>query len=291
MVSESARLQPTARELANRVITVLTPSYNRAYILPKLYESLCAQTKQGFEWLIVDDGSIDDTKTYAQQITAQNRLPIRYVYQQNGGKPSAINAGVKSSENEWIFIVDSDDILASDAIETIERSIELYDNDQISGLCFRRMYSSGKLIGENIAEDILRINPTTAGRLFNGDLAYIFKREAMNANLFPYIENEKFIPELYIWNKISDIGQILFFARKAIYITEYLPDGYTKNFKKNLRQNPKSFRIYYRDQFWREKKPINKIKMLIRYLQCNGYILRDRLNFFARKPCAYKPHT
>ena len=99
-------------------ITVFTPTYNRAYILPKLYESLKKQTCMNFEWLIIDDGSTDDTSEVVKTFKT-DKFPILYYYKKNGGKHTAMNYSHPYINGDLLFIVDSDDVLTNDAIETI----------------------------------------------------------------------------------------------------------------------------------------------------------------------------
>ena len=101
-------------------ITVFTPTYNRAYIIEELYRSLQRQTYSNFEWVVVDDGSTDNTQSIFKQWEKENNVfPIRYVYQENGGKCRAINRGLQLAEGELFFTVDSDDYLTDDALEKI----------------------------------------------------------------------------------------------------------------------------------------------------------------------------
>ena len=100
-------------------ITVFTPTYNRAHLLPRLYKSLCAQTCKDFEWVIVDDGSVDDTKSIIDGFINDNSITIRYFCQENGGKHRAINRGVKEAKGNLFFIADSDDTLPEKSIETV----------------------------------------------------------------------------------------------------------------------------------------------------------------------------
>ncbi|MGL4335245.1 MAG: glycosyltransferase family 2 protein, partial [Turicibacter sp.] len=104
------------------IVSILTPTYNRAYTLQRLYDSICQQSTKNdgnYEWIIVDDGSIDDTKQLIKKFIDENNISIKYLYQENAGKPSAINLGVDNSTATYIFIVDSDDMLTNDAIDTI----------------------------------------------------------------------------------------------------------------------------------------------------------------------------
>lgn len=252
------------------MITILTPTYNRAHTLPMLFESLESQNKE-FEWVIIDDGSNDMTQSLIESFQSKATFPIIYHYQTNGGKHTAINTGIVYAHGEWIFIVDSDDILSVDALECIQNTISDLPL-LVLGFAFRRMYSNGNIIGKIIeSQASLILTPTEAASLFEGDLAYIFRNEILKSNPFPIIQGETFVPELYLWNRISDLGPIMYIPNKAIYITEYLEDGYTKNFKRNLKRNPKGFALFYRDQFFRENLPLRKIKNALRYLQCFTY--------------------
>ncbi|HFK3157182.1 TPA: glycosyltransferase family 2 protein, partial [Citrobacter sedlakii] len=120
------------------MISVLTPTYNRAYTLTRLYTSLINQSAKSFEWVVIDDGSIDDTEKLIKEFQKQNLIRIFYFYQTNTGKSQAINAGVQLCEGSHILIVDSDDILTYDAISCVEDSLNQADKDlkKISGVAF-----------------------------------------------------------------------------------------------------------------------------------------------------------
>lgn len=260
------------------VITIVTPTYNRAKTLPRLYNSLCIQTVKCFEWVVVDDGSKDSTLELIESYQLKSPFPIKVVAKDNGGKHTALNEGVKSACGDWIFIVDSDDALPKDSIEVIYKEINLITDDFV-GLCFRKASLDGAILGKPIEllnpEEIL--TPTQAGHLYISDLAYVFRKNAMLKQLFPIINGEKFVPELYIWNKISDLGLIKFFGHKCIYLCEYLEDGYSHNFLQNLKKNPKGFALHYSAQIYRESKLVPKCKSFIRWFQCQWYILRSKL--------------
>ena len=256
------------------MITILTPTYNRVHTLERLYSSLCEQIDlECFEWLIIDDGSSDETFTLIEKFKNQNKIPIRYIFQENRGKHVALNNGIENAKYDWIFIVDSDDTLTIDAISTIKKDLILLESLNVVGFCYRRAYFDDSIIGKEVKtnETYLLMSPSEAGKLLVGDLAYIFKKEIMRKNLFPVIPNEKFVPELYIWNKIHNYGKIAFFITKSIYKCEYLEDGYTKNFKRNLKNNPIGFLIFYSSQIFYEKKIIGKIKCIIRSFECIYY--------------------
>ena len=239
------------------MISVLTPTYNRAYTLKRLYESLICQTTKSFEWVVVNDGSNDETESIIKEFQQQNIIKIIYYKQENKGKTQALNAGIQLCAGSDILIVDSDDLLTSDAIACIEASLtqEKIYNKKISGVAFRKAYLDETIIGtvfDDSVDSFCYLSATDAGHLFKGDLAYCFKKEMLQMFPFPYFYNEKFVPELYIWNKITDHALVKFHKKKAVYLCEYLEDGLSKNFKTQLLKNPKGFSIYYIDQFKRE---------------------------------------
>lgn len=255
------------------MITVLTPTYNRAHTLSRVYDSLCAQTAVDFEWLVVDDGSTDETHDLVRNMRAQACFEVVIVGQVNSGKHVAINTGSRMAQGEWILILDSDDALVPAAIATINEAITTIRNPDLVGICFRKAYFGGEIVGHiHVGAPRLFLHPTEAGELFGGDLAYVFRRASLRSHPFPIIIGETFFPELYVWNQIGDDGTIVFFADEAIYLCEYLPDGYSANFATNLKRNPKGFLTYYRAQMFRERTMVRKVKCFVRALQCAYFV-------------------
>jgi glycosyltransferase involved in cell wall biosynthesis len=260
------------------MITVLTPTYNRAHTLDRAYQSLVAQTAQDFEWLVVDDGSTDGTPALLRDLRARAPFPLRVVAQANGGKHVALNAGSDAAAGEWVLILDSDDALVPDALATIRGAIAARADPDVVGLCFRKAAFDGTIVGIAAPEaDPVFLSPTHAGQLFRGDLAYVFRAVSLRAHPFPVIAGEIFFPELYVWNRIGDDGRILCFPSRAIYLCEYLPDGYSANFAHNLRRNPRGFLVYYRAQIRRERSTVRRLKCLVRALQCVGFIAAKKV--------------
>jgi len=227
---------------------------------------------------VIDDGSTDDTQALLSDFEKSAPFVMRVIQQPNSGKHVAINVGVLAAKGEWIFIVDSDDALTSDAITTIKEKPSQFNSDNLVGISFRKAYFDGKIIGKKIiGPSVMKLTPTEASAIFKGDLAYVFKKDIMLKNPFPVIPGEKFVPELYIWNKIGDEGDIYFFVNKCIYLCEYLPDGYSRNFRTNLRRNPRGFLLFYASQITREATMINKVKCAIRVAQCYFHIIKGKL--------------
>ena len=226
------------------LLTVFTPTYNRAYTLPRLYESLVGQTCRDFEWLIVDDGSSDDTRSLVEGWIAEGKISIRYVYKENGGKPSAHNRGVAESFGELFFCVDSDDYLTCNAVEVIKGAWQSADEGNV-GMLLYRAYPNGNKItdisNENVTNFTLKQGYDCYGLI--GDTALVFRRDVISRFEFPTFAGEKFIPEGYVYDSIDKIGTLIV-VREPIYICEYLEDGYTANMKRVLYNNPEGYFAY-----------------------------------------------
>ena len=226
------------------LLTVCTPTYNRAHTLPRLYESLVRQTSQDFEWLVVDDGSTDNTRELVDGWVAEGRIRIRYVYKENGGKPSAHNLGVRMASGELFFCVDSDDYLTDDAVEVIRNNSEKLTHKN-AGMLLYRFFPSGeaitKLEDSKVQSFTLKDGYDKYG--LTGDTALVFKSEVIGKFEFPSFAGEKFIPEGYLYDKIDECGELTV-LREKVYVCEYLGDGYTANMKRVLYKNPQGYFAY-----------------------------------------------
>lgn len=229
------------------MVTIFTPTYNRAYILDKLYHSLCAQTLKHFEWLIVDDGSSDHTCDLVASWIEVAPFSIRYIRQDNGGKHRAINRGVQEARGEIFFIVDSDDHLHPEAISKIEVSYRTIEGQPgVAGVTFMRVYPDGKRIGGDttFTPQILRLTDFRCRLGIGGDLAETVYLSVMRKFPFPEVDGERFCPEAYLWHSIDRHYKMLY-VNDGIYIAEYLPDGLTAKIKKLLMANPISATLAY----------------------------------------------
>ena len=223
------------------IVTVLTPTFNRGGILNGLFQSLQKQTKKDFEWLLVDDGSIDNTKNVVEEMEKIAEFPMRYIYKENGGKHTALNVGIRQIASELTFIVDSDDTLVSDAIETILESHKKYGlQEKLCGYSFLRKFPDGKINGKSFEPDDkigtyieCRINADDT----QADKAEVFYTKCLKEYPFPEYKNEKFLGEDIVWIRMALKYQMVH-INKAIYVGNYLEDGLTKNRRKNNIRSP-----------------------------------------------------
>lgn len=268
-------------------LTVFTPTYNRGYIIEKLYHSLQRQSFLDFEWIVVDDGSTDNTETLFATITQEeNPFPIRYVKTENGGKHRAINTGVSMAAGELFFIVDSDDYISDDALEQIdqmERLIPAEQKGQFAGVCGLRGYDLNTPIGTTFNGEILDI--TTLERVkhkITGDKAEVFYTHIMKQYPFPTFEGEKFLTECVVWDKIAAAGFKLRFFNRIIWICNYLPDGLTSHLEELNVKNPQGWGLYiYQNGILGKTSGLIKWNDYLHYY----FTMRGKLSF--RKIAAY----
>lgn len=249
------------------MVTVFTPTYNRAYIISKLYESLCLQTCQSFEWLVVDDGSIDDTENLIASFIEENKINIRYIKRQNGGKHRAINQGIQLAKGDLFFIVDSDDYLSQNAIDTLlyyYRQIEF--DDFFAGVSGVRVTFTGERIGGILGYEVLDCSSLDLRMKYRvgGDMAEAFKTSVLKEYMFPEFDKEYFCPEALVWNRIS-LKYKLRFTNAPIYKCEYRSDGLTAKIVRLRMNSPLSSMLYYSELSVMSIPFIQKLKAIINY--------------------------
>lgn len=253
-------------------ISILTPTYNRGKLLLPLYDSLKNLTFKDFEWLIVDDGSEDDTEQYALSWIAHNiqnaEFPIRYIKKSNGGKHTAINRGVREANGELILILDSDDTLPEDSLATIAQYYEQCKGyKDCAGVCGLMAHHDGQLIGTGFPKDpmyesALQFRYAEKGNV-TGDLLEVYKTSVMREFPFPEIENEKFCPESLVWNRIANKYK-LFCFNKIVYYRDYLDGGLTSKIVKIRMNSPIASTMTYAEMLdynislkWKIRSAIN----------------------------------
>ena len=223
------------------MITVFTPTYNRGYILKELYNSLENQSNKNFEWLIVDDGSTDNTNDLINEFKKKSKLNIRYYYKENEGKHIAINFGIKKAKGEWFFIVDSDDILPKNSIEIIYKYCNQIENNKLfAGVAGLKSLKDGKQIGNKLKEKVIDMTSAKFRKKYFGDKAEVIKTSIMKKYPFPKINEEKFMQESVLWLSISNDGYLIRWFNEVIYKGNYIEDGLTKNGKTIAKRNPLS---------------------------------------------------
>lgn len=251
------------------MITVFTPTYNRAHLLPRLYESLCSQTFTDFEWVIVDDGSVDDTKGLSLSLPKREGtfFPIRYFYQENGGKHRAINRGVKEAQGELFLILDSDDSLPPDSLERIAYYYEqIRDDKSFGGVCGYMAHHDGTIIGHGNDAEILDTNSIDLRNKYHvqGDMCEVFRTSVLREIPFPEIPGEKFVPEALVWNRIAQKYKLRVFHH-VVYYRDYLDGGLTDKIVRIRMKSPVASMMTYAEMTTFDIPFMQKVKAAINY--------------------------
>ncbi len=271
------------------MITVFTPTYNRAYIIDKLYESLCSQTCPDFEWLIVDDGSTDDTEALIDSFIAERKINIRYVKQSNGGKHRAINRGVRLAKGELFFIVDSDDQLPCESIQfVLTYYLQIKNETSFAGVSGLKYLFSGERIGGEVSFSVVDCSFVEFRTVYKvkGDLAEVYRTDILRQYPFPEIEGENFCPEAIVWYQIAQKYKLRFFNEK-IYLCDYLPDGLTNKITKLRMKNPVSSVLTYAEVYKAYKSFYKRMKFSINFWRFFFCMSRKQFNLLNKHMLIY----
>ena len=249
------------------MITIFTPTYNRAGFLHRLYDTLILQTYKNFEWIIVDDGSKDNTKDVVSSFVKEGKLNIHYVQQENGGKHRAINTGVGLASGELFFILDSDDILPNNALELVVKTFQPIKHEMFfAGVSGIDGNFDGRIIGSGLPYDSIDCNSVDIRYKFHvtGDMKEVFRTSVMKEFPFPDIEGEKFCPEALVWNRIAQKYKLRYF-NKIIYKVEYQPEGITSNIVKVRMKSPITSMMCYAEMLELNIPFKDKFKAAVNY--------------------------
>ncbi len=268
-----------------RKLTVFTPAYNRGYCLQNCYESLKRQTCKDFIWLIVDDGSTDDTKELVEKWKVQGEITIQYHWQENQGMHGAHNTAYKLIETELNVCIDSDDYMPDDAVEKILSFWEKYGNAQVSGIIGLDAHTDGELVGSRLPE---HIKQSTLYNLYfkygvTGDKKLVYRTELTKQYPYPLFEGEKYVGLNYKYHKLDEQFEMLL-MNEVLCVVEYLPDGSSMNMLKQYRKNPKGFAFLRK-----ELMKLSFVNTLFKFRQAIHYVASSLLlknkKFIGETPC------
>lgn len=269
----------------NRIrLTIFTPAYNRAHTLPRTYESLLQQDCKEFIWLIVDDGSRDNTAELVRQWQPQdNGFEIRYIYKENGGMHTAHNTAYENIDTELNTCIDSDDRLAAGAVRKILSKWELVRDRGYAGIIGLDSDFDGHIIGKGFPESMTEtsvIGYYAAGG--SGDKKLVYRTEIINKYpSYPVFEGEKYVALSYKY-RLIDQDYKMAVLDEILCNVEYQPDGSSNTMWRQYLKNPKGW------AFWRKvcmQYPISRKRMVV---DCINYVSSSLLyknrRFIAESP-------
>ena len=228
-----------------KLVTFFTPTYNRAHILHRCYESLCAQPDYNFKWLVVDDGSADNTAELVNQWAAdEKRFDIRYIHKENGGLHTAFNIAVEAADTEVFVCFESDDLFTSDAMTIIEKTwASIRDSDCVGFITLCRDMN-GDLIGSAFPENVKTTLYREHRRIAPGDKQYVFRTEALKKVFpMPSFPGEKYFDPKYRFFALDEIGPLAV-TNEVFDIVDYQPGGLTHTMIRQYYNSPNSFAEY-----------------------------------------------
>lgn len=257
-------------------ITVFTPAYNRAKTLPALYDSLKRQTDKRFDWLVIDDGSTDETPQLFDAYMQEGVLDITYIRRENRGLCRTLNQGVELCKGDIFFRIDSDDYATDDAIEQIYQHWHMVEeNDKVCGLVFLKIQTNAKRTGYHPFSAPTQTNFIEYRNKYGGvgDRAEVVRTDVMRQFPIPLYGEEKFCPEGLMWNRMAKVYDAVYINRD-IYVCEYMEGGLTNSVRSNLKRNAKGATHYYSEIFLYNPSLFYYVKNAIsfwRYARFNGY--------------------
>lgn len=260
-------------------LTIFTPSYNRAHLLPRLYSSLCRQSCKNFCWLVVDDGSTDNTRELVYKWIAEGCIPIRYECKGNGGMHTAHNLAYRVIDTELNTCIDSDDYMPDDAVEKILRCWSEKGSNDVSGLVGLDATANGKIIGTLFPAGRERMTLTDfyhyGGR---GDKKLVYRTEVMQAlPEYPEFEGEKYVGLGYKY-LLADLQMPLLTLNEPLVIVEYQPDGSSNTMWKQYGRNPQGFAFLRRETMKYHPYFRERFKAAIHHISSCLFLRRNPLN-------------
>lgn len=231
-------------------ISVLTATYNRANLLPRLYESIVNNIKDNIdvEWIIIDDGSKDNTKETVENFITENKIVIKYFFQENQGKMQAINNVIQYAQGDLLIECDSDDYFTNNAFKSIEKAYNenKNNNDKYYALCFLKYNQNKENMGRNFRDKFTTMFDLYFKQGENGEKALVFNTEIRKQYKYELENKEKFVTEARMFHKMDEKYNIIC-INEPIMICEYQNEGYTKNIKKQFVENPYGYFNYFRE--------------------------------------------
>ena len=270
----------------NKTLTVFTPTYNRAYCLINCYESLKRQTLKDFIWLIIDDGSTDETFDLVSSWKLKdNGFDIKYKYKENGGMHTAHNLAYELITTELNVCIDSDDYATDDAIEKIIKLWKIKGGKEFSGIVALNIHTDGNTVGNDFPnKKSMRLNDyyRQGGK---GDKKLVYRTDVIKMyENYPVFQNEKFVP-LGIKYMYIDKEYELLILNEPVCIVEYREDGSSKNIFKQYYNNPKGFAYARKIYMVNERNIKNKFKANIHYVS-SSFISKNR-RFIQESPMKF----
>lgn len=250
-----------------KTLTIFTPAYNRAHTIGRTYESLLRQTSKDFEWLVVDDGSTDDTGLLVRGWIDEGKIPIRYIRQENQGMHGAHNTAYRNINTELNTCIDSDDFMPDDAVEKIVNFWKKFGSEEYAGIIGLDQTEDGKIIGKDFPSDM---KDTTLMGYYaqggKGDKKLVYRTDVIRQYPeYPLFDGERYVGLAYSYMLI-DMDYKLLVLNEPLATVEYQLDGSSYNMYRQYWRNPRGF------SFFRKTEMKCAPTLQRRFISCVHYV-------------------
>lgn len=230
--------------MAEYSLTVFTPTYNRAHLIGRVYESLCQQTCQDFEWLVIDDGSTDNTREIIAQYIAEQRIAIRYIWKENGGLYTGYNTAYANITSPLNVCIDSDDFMPENAVELILKMWNERGGEQYAGIIGLDFYADkqqpiGGYFPENLQE--VSLNEISEKGLYKGDAKQVMRSDLTRTAIIEedFHGEKDFNPYSMVFQAANSLPLLV--INDNLCFVDYQPTGMAANIYKQYYRSPWSF--------------------------------------------------
>ena len=225
-------------------LTVFTPTYNRAHLIGRVYESLCQQTCQDFEWLVIDDGSTDNTREVIARYIAEQRIAIRYIWKENGGLYTGYNTAYANITSPLNVCIDSDDFMPENAVELILQTWNERGGEQYAGIIGLDFYADkqqpiGGYFPENLQE--VSLNEISEKGLYKGDAKQVMRSDLTRTAIIEedFHGEKDFNPYSMVFQAANTLPLLV--INDNLCFVDYQPTGMAANIYKQYYRSPWSF--------------------------------------------------
>lgn len=273
-------------------LSILTATYNREKLLKKLYNSIIKNSNNHnieIEWLIMDDGSTDNTCKVIQDFIEENKIKILYYRQVNQGKMSAINNLIGYSTGDLIIECDSDDYFTDDAFNLIYQEYLNNKHNNIYALCFLKNNQNNQNMGQDFKNNITTMFDLYFKEGETGEKALVFYSKIRKQYRYELENNERFVTEARMYHKM-DLEYKIKCVNEPIMVCEYQNSGYSKNINKQFTENPNGYYKYFKEIFEHntDKMLFNKRLYLIKHFILFKYLTNTKHAYKNVKGCINK---
>lgn len=263
-------------------LSIVTATYNRAKLLPNLYESIIINKEKDIQiqWLIIDDGSTDQTLALVKKWQQEEKIKIDYYFQENQGKMKALNEVIDKAEGDLIIECDSDDYFMPEAFKKIKKEYENNQEKNIYAICFLKYNTKGQNMGNEFKNRITTMFDLYFKEAEDGEKCLVFYADVRKKYKYELERQEKFVTEARMHHKM-DLQNSIVCSNEPIMICEYQEDGYTKNIKKQLQENPYGYYEYFKEIFEQDMKgvPFAKRLYVVKHFILFTYLTKTKHSF------------